>query len=98
METNSMRISSQSIRYAKVQNLMHNVNEQNLMAQHRHQKLRKALGIDKVDKQKYETHANENIGKLVQKNEEVTIQTITGMQSLYRQRQWKNETFGNTSL
>lgn len=67
METNSMRISSQSIRYAKVQNLMHNVNEQNLMAQHRHQKLRKALGIDKVDKQKYETHANENIGKLVQK-------------------------------
>lgn len=42
METNSMRISSQSRRYAKVQNLMHNVNEQNLMAQHRHQKLHKA--------------------------------------------------------
>lgn len=55
------------MRYAKVQNLMHNVNEQNLMAQHRHQKLRKAPGIDKVDKQRYETHANENIGKLVQK-------------------------------
>ena len=36
METNSMRISSQSRQYAKVQNLMHNVNEQNLMAQHRH--------------------------------------------------------------
>ena len=66
METNSMRISSQSRRYAKVQNLMHNVNEQNLMAQHRHQKLHKAPGIDKVDKQRYETHVNENIGKLVQ--------------------------------
>lgn len=66
METNSMRISSQSRRYAKVQNLMHNVNEQNLMAQHRHQKMHKAPGIDKVDKQRYETHVNENIGNLVQ--------------------------------
>ena len=95
METNSMRISSQSRRYAKVQNLMHNVNEQNLMAQHRHQKLHKAPGIDKVDKQRYETHVNEKTGT---RNEEVTIPTITSTQSLYRQRQWENETFGNTSL
>lgn len=50
METKSMRISSQSKQYAKVQNLMHNVNEQSLMMQHRHQKLNKATGIDKVDK------------------------------------------------
>lgn len=65
METKSMRISSQSKQYAKVQNLMHNVNEQSLMMQHRHQKLNKATGIDKVDKQAYE--ANENIRRLVQK-------------------------------
>lgn len=67
METKSMRISSQSRQYAKVQNLMHNVNEQNLMVQHRHQKLHKATGIDKVDKQAYEANADENIAKLVQK-------------------------------
>ncbi len=67
METKSMRISSQSKQYAKVQNLMHNVNEQSLMAQHRHQKPHKATGIDMVDKQTYETNADENIRNLVQR-------------------------------
>ncbi len=67
METKSMRISSQSKRYARVQNLMHNVNEKSLMEQHRHQKLHKATGIDRVDKQAYEANADENIAKLVQK-------------------------------
>lgn len=67
METKSERISSQSKQYAKVQNLMHDVNEKSLKAQHKNQKQHKATGIDRVDKQEYETNIDENIRNLLQR-------------------------------
>ena len=45
MEMQAEGIRLQSAKYERVQNLMHNVNEQTLMAEHRKQSRRKAVGI-----------------------------------------------------
>ena len=50
-----------------VQGLMHYVNEQTLMMEHRKQARKKATGIDGVDKTAYDENAEENIRELVSK-------------------------------
>lgn len=67
MEPETRRIRYQSATYPTVQNLMHYVNEQTLMAEHRKQARKKATGIDGVDKTAYNENAEENIQKLVSK-------------------------------
>ena len=67
METQTEGIREQSAKYSKVQNLMHNVNEETLMSEHRKQKRRKATGVDGISKNQYEENAEENIKELVQR-------------------------------
>ena len=67
MEQESKGIREQSAKYPAVQNLMHNVNEETLMAEHRKQARRKAVGIDGVDKAAYDENAQENIAALVER-------------------------------
>ena len=65
MEPETKGIRYQSATYPAVQNLMHNVSEQTLMAEHRKQARKKATGIDGVDKTAYDENAEENIRELV---------------------------------
>lgn len=65
MEPETKGIRYQSATYPTVQNLMHNVNEQTLMVEHKKQARKKATGIDGVDKTAYDRNAEENIRKLV---------------------------------
>ena len=67
MEQEPKGIREQSAKYPAVQNLMHNVNEEALMAEHRKQARRKAVGIDGVDKAAYDENAQENIAALVER-------------------------------
>ena len=67
MEQEPKGIREQSTKYPAVQNLMHNVNEQTLMAEHRKQARKKAVGIDGVDKATYDENAQENIAALVER-------------------------------
>ena len=67
MEPETKGIRYQSATYPAVQNLMHNVSEQTLMAEHRKQARKKATGIDGVDKTAYDENAEENIQELVSK-------------------------------
>ena len=67
MEPETRGIRYQSATYPTVQNLMHYVNEQTLMAEHRKQAKRKATGVDGVDKTAYDENAEENIRELVSK-------------------------------
>ena len=46
MEQEPKGIREQSAKYPAVQNLMHNVNERTLMAEHRKQSRKKATGVD----------------------------------------------------
>ena len=55
----------QSAKYERVQNLMHNVNEQTLMEEHRKQSRRKAVGVDGVTKEDYDKAEKEMKGKKV---------------------------------
>ncbi|MCM1299003.1 MAG: hypothetical protein NC228_05500 [[Eubacterium] siraeum] len=61
MEPKAAGISSQSRKYPKVQNLMHNINEQTLMTAHKKQRSRKAVGADGISKAEYDENAAENI-------------------------------------
>ncbi len=67
MEPETKGIRYQSATYPKVQNLMHSVNEQTLMLEHKRQARKKATGIDGVDKTAYDENAEENIQELVSK-------------------------------
>ena len=67
MEQEPKGIREQSAKYPAVQNLMHNVNEETLMAEHRKQARKKAVGIDGVDKAAYDENAQENIAALVER-------------------------------
>lgn len=60
-------IRYQSEHFATVQGLMHSVNEQSLMAEHRKQSGKKAAGIDGVSKVQYDENAKENIQRLVER-------------------------------
>ncbi len=67
MEPETKGIGYQSAAFPTVQGLMHYVNEQTLMMEHRKQAGKKAAGIDGVDKAAYEENAEENIRELVSK-------------------------------
>lgn len=67
MEQEPKGIRAQSAKYPAVQNLMHNVNERTLMAEHRKQGRKKATGVDGVDKAAYDEKAQDNIAELVER-------------------------------
>ena len=67
MEQEAKGIRYQSERFQKVQGLMHCVNEQSLLEEHRKQSRRKATGVDGVDKTRYDENAKENIRQLVER-------------------------------
>ena len=67
MEIKAAGIREQSAKYSRVQNLMHNVNEETLMTEHRKQSRRKAVGIDGVSKDQYDENAEANIRELMQR-------------------------------
>ncbi len=67
MEQETKGIRYQSEHFPTVQGLMHCVNEQSLLEEHRRQSRRKATGIDGVDKAQYDENAEENIRQLVER-------------------------------
>lgn len=67
MEQDAKGIRYQSEHFATVQGIMHYVNEQSLMEEHRKQNRKKATGIDGVDKAEYDRNAEENIRKLIER-------------------------------
>lgn len=67
MEQEPKGIREQSAKHPAVQNLMYNVNERTLMAEHRKQRRKKATGVDGVDKATYDEKAQENIAELVER-------------------------------
>jgi group II intron reverse transcriptase/maturase len=67
MEQDARGIRYQSATYPKVQNLMHNVNEEALMMEHVRQKRRKAVGVDGVNKDEFGGNAERNIADLVER-------------------------------
>jgi len=67
MEQDAKGIRCQSATYPKVQNLMHNVNEETLMAEHVKQSRKKATGVDGIGKEDYDENAAGNISELVER-------------------------------
>lgn len=67
MEPETKGIRYQSAAFPTVQGLMHYVNEQTVMMEHRKQARKKATGTDGVDKMAYDENAEENIRELVRK-------------------------------
>ena len=67
MATKAEGIREQSAKYPRVENLMHNVNEETLMSEHRKQNRKKAVGVDGVSKDRYDENAEENIRELVER-------------------------------
>ena len=67
MATKAEGIREQSAKYPRVENLMHNVNEETLMSEHRKQNRKKAVGVDGVSKDQYDENAKENIRELVER-------------------------------
>lgn len=67
MKTQAEGIRTQSARYSRVQNLMHIVNEETLMSEHRKQSRRKATGVDGISKDQYDENAVANIGELARR-------------------------------
>lgn len=67
MEQDAKGIRYQSEHFATVQGIMHYVNEQSLMEEHRKQSGKKAAGIDGVDKAEYDRNAEENIRNLIER-------------------------------
>ena len=61
MGINDAEIRRRSAVYSKVQNLMHYVDENSLLEEHRKQKRKKATGVDGVDKASYDEQAEGNI-------------------------------------
>lgn len=67
MATKAEGIREQSAKYPRVENLMHNVNEETLISEHRKQNRKKAVGVDGVSKDQYDENAKENIRELVER-------------------------------
>lgn len=67
MEKEVKGIRYQSEHFPKVQGIMHRVNAESLMAEHRKQCRKKAKGIDGVDKEQYDQNAEGNIQNLLER-------------------------------
>ena len=61
------RIAQQTEKHERIQTLMHYVNKQNLMEEHKLQQKGKAKGIDGVDKEAYEANLETNIDNLLKR-------------------------------
>ena len=78
MEQEPKGIREHSAKYPTVQNLMHNVNERTLMAEHRKQSRKKATGIDGADKAAYDANAKESIAGLLERMRKLQSKPLTG--------------------
>ncbi len=67
MEHELKGIRYQSEKYAKLTTLINRVNEESLKEAHRHQKTGKAVGIDRVTKEEYESNLDENVRELIKR-------------------------------
>ena len=67
MEQEAKGIRYQSEHFPKVQGIMHRVNAESLMAEHRKQCKKKAKGVDGVDKEQYDLNAEGNIQDLMER-------------------------------
>lgn len=67
MEQEAKGIRYQSEHFPKVQGVMHRVNANSLMAEHRKQCRKKAKGVDGVDKTQYDQNAERNIQELLER-------------------------------
>ena len=67
MEHELKGIRYQSEKYAKLTTLINRVNEESLKEAHRHQKTGKAVGIDSVTKEEYESNLDENMRELIKR-------------------------------
>ena len=67
METKRKDIKYQMQQGYKLQTIMHYVNRETLIKQHKKQKNNKANGIDRITKEKYEGNLENNIENLLNK-------------------------------
>lgn len=67
METKPKDIRTLSLTYPRLETLIHHVNYDSLLAEHKRQPYDKAVGIDGVDKRKYEENLEENLKDLIQR-------------------------------
>ena len=67
MEQEAKGIRYQSEHFPKVQGIMHRVNAESLMAEHRKQCKKKAKGVDGVNKEQYDLNAEGNIQDLMER-------------------------------
>ena len=67
MENERKDIKYFARRDIKVENLIHLVNKERLKEQHRKQQKKKASGVDKVTKEKYDKNLDENIDNLIER-------------------------------
>lgn len=76
MEYGYPKIARQVAEYGTVQNLMHLVNKEALVNQHRLQEAKKAVGIDKVTKVQYAENLEANIDSLVMKMKQFSYKPL----------------------
>ena len=67
MENERKDIRELAIKHKKLQTLMHYVNKETLRQAHYKQVIGKASGVDKITKEIYEEHLEENIDSLLMK-------------------------------
>ncbi len=60
-----------------MENLMHHVNEQTLMEEHRKQSRKKATGIDGVTKEEYDINVNDNLKDLVERMKKFSYRPLS---------------------
>ncbi len=65
METKQQDIRTLSVKHSRLETLINHVNYDTLTAEHRKQKAKKAVGVDKVTKEQYEENLEENIRNLL---------------------------------
>lgn len=65
METKQQDIRTLSVKHSRLETLINRVNFDSLVAEHRKQKAKKAVGVDKVTKEQYEENLDENIRNLL---------------------------------
>lgn len=63
-------------RNIKIENLIHFVNKERLIEQHRRLQRNKASGIDKMTKDKYEIELDENIGNLIERMKKLSYKPL----------------------
>ena len=65
MVTKQQDIRTLSVKHSRLETLINHVNYETLKAEHRKQKAKKAVGVDRVTKEQYEVNLDENIRNLL---------------------------------